>query len=126
MSLTKITESKISALFKETGAFYAFSKKQLNEKKEVGVKYASLGGGLICPLSEAEKVNAGMNTIYKNGIQEDKEANGIEGIIKRELFNYECFYTGEIDDCVDALESYEITQEEILAVFLKLRPTVDV
>ena len=43
--------------------------------------------------------------------------NGLVAIIKRELSNYECYYTGEIEDAVDTLEDYGITYEQVLKVF---------
>ena len=50
-------------------------------------------------------------------VKQDIEENGIEKIIKRELGNYECYYTGEIEDAVEALEDYGITHEQVSNVF---------
>lgn len=66
-----------------------------------------------------------MSKIIKVGIQDDLRINGKANIIKRELFNYECFYTGDIDDCVDALKDYGINLEEIQQVYSKVLPTID-
>jgi hypothetical protein len=44
---------------------------------------------------------------------------GREAVILRELSNYECFLTGNIDDCVSALEDYKIKEDEIIKVYRK-------
>ena len=35
---------------KKYGAFFAFGNAQFDEQRKEGVKYASLGAGLICPV----------------------------------------------------------------------------
>jgi hypothetical protein len=42
--------------FSDYGAFFAFGDKQFNEQKKEGVKYVSMGAGLICPKSEASTI----------------------------------------------------------------------
>lgn len=125
MSLSSITGPKFTALFKQVGAFYAFSQKQLDESKQEGVEYVSIGGGLICPKEQAKTLVDGMSDISKKGIAEDLAVNGRRKIIIRELYNYECFYVGCIDDCVDALVSYGIERDEISKVYAEVLPTVD-
>jgi len=116
--LSDYTQAAQTKCFEETGSFFAFSNKQLDEKKQDGVTYVSLGHGLICPKQNAKEVHERLNNIHAEGIKLDIEENGIEAIIKRELGNYECYYTGEIDDAVDALEDYDdITVEMIKNVF---------
>ena len=66
-----------------------------------------------------------ISTIQKEGIEQDIKENGIDNIIKRELFNYECFYTYDYSDCVDALSEYNITEEQVKKVFNEVEPTVD-
>ena len=53
-SLTNYTEEKTSKLLDETGAFFAFSNKQLDEGKKDGITYCSMGHGLICPTDKAK------------------------------------------------------------------------
>ena len=43
-------------LFKDTGAFFAFSNEQVDEQKQEGVKYVSLGAGMICPKENASRL----------------------------------------------------------------------
>ena len=49
-------------LFNNTGAFFAFSDTQFDEKKKNGVKYAHLGAGLICPIENIEQIKTGLKT----------------------------------------------------------------
>ena len=58
-----------------------------------------------------------LDKIHEAGVKQDLAENGKDGVIKRELGNYECYYTGDIETCVDALKSYGITEEEIRVVF---------
>jgi hypothetical protein len=110
-------EEAQTALFKKTGAFFAFSNKQFDEEKKEGVKYVHLGAGLICPKVNAKELNEKLDAIYKDAIKKDIAENGIEAIIKRELYNHECFYTGDITDCVSKLQDYPTTKEEIWNVY---------
>ena len=116
-SLNSYTNDALTQLFNESGAFFAFSQQQFEEKKKEGVIYCSLGGGLIAPKEAANSVVEGIENISKKGIEQDLAENGRRAIIKRELMNYECFYTGDITDCVEALEDYGIQADEIRSVY---------
>ncbi len=116
-SLSNYTESKQTELFNRLGAFFAFSKKQLDESKIDGVIYVSLVSGLIVPKVNVMEMIDSLALINVEGIKQDKAENGKINIIKRELYNYECFYTGEIDDCIEALSDYEITVDDIRHVY---------
>ena len=124
-TLQSYIEAAQTKLFNDTGAFFAFSNKQFNECRKEGVKYASLGAGLICPSDKAQMLVDGLESIIKSGIAQDIAENGIDKIIARELANYEAFYTYEIDDTVDALEDYGITREQVQAVFKRIANTVE-
>lgn len=124
-TLQSYIEAAQTKLFNDTGAFFAFSNKQFDEGKKEGVKYASLGAGLICPADKAQILVDGLESIHKSGIAQDIAENGIDKIIARELANYEAFYTYEIDDTVDALEDYGITREQVQAVFKRIANTVE-
>ena len=115
--LSDYTQEHLTKVFEKHGAFFAFSKSQFDEKKVEGVKYVSDGTGMIAPKENYEKLSEEIEEIHRNGIKQDIEENGIESIIKRELSNYECNYTGEIEDAVDALEDYGITYEQVKNVF---------
>ena len=51
--------------------------------------------------------------------KEDKKENGKDTIILRELENHECFYVGNIEDAVEKLKDYPITEDEIKFIYQK-------
>jgi len=114
--LTNYIEEKQTELFNETGAFFAFSDKQFKEGEKKGVKYTSLGSGMICPKENIKKLLDGLDKIVTEGIAQDIAENGKEGIIKRELANHEYSYTGDASSTIDALGGYGFTDEDIFIV----------
>jgi len=112
-----IMEEQQTALFEKYGAFFAFSDKQLKEKRVKGIKYVSLFSGLIAPKDNAKRLLEELEAITDNYIKRDIKENGKTAIIERELANHEAGYTYSIDDTVTALESYGITAAEVQAVF---------
>jgi len=106
-----------TAVLEKYGVFFAFSNEQFAEKKKDGIKYVSVGMGMIVPKENVEMVLKALKKVTKDGIALDIEENGHEAIIKRELNNYECQYTGDIDIVVKALKDYGITYDQVLAVF---------
>lgn len=116
-TLNDYTSDKISAVLEKHGAYFAFSKKQFEEKQVEGVKYVTDGSGMVCPKENYNQLIKEMLEIYEEGVKQDIAENGLTAIIKRELANYECYYTNDIEDAVDALESYGITHEQVLTVF---------
>ena len=112
-----IMEEQQTALFEKYGAFFAFSDKQLKEKRVKGIKYVSLFSGLIAPKDNAKRLLEELEAITDNYIKCDTKENGKTAIIERELANHEAGYTYSIDDTVNALESYGITAAEVQAVF---------
>jgi hypothetical protein len=123
--LTDYTNKKQTELFNKTGAFFAFSDKQFYEQKQAGVKYKSLGFGLICPADKCKEVLDSLEQITKDGIALDLKDNGKEKIIKRELYNYEAFYTGNIEEVADTLQGYGITRAEVWNVYVTELPSVE-
>jgi hypothetical protein len=119
MSLTQIVQSAQTECFNNHGVFFAFSNEQLDQQKKEGVIYVSLGGGLICPKANVKAFVNDHANIISNGIKTDIEKNGKDAIIRRELDNHECFYTGDVEDCIDALDGYGFTREDIIAVYNK-------
>ncbi|MFA0423363.1 hypothetical protein AB4562_15225 [Vibrio sp. 10N.222.54.A1] len=124
--LSHYIQAKQTQAFNEAGAFFAFSNKQFDEAKKEGVKYASLGMGLICPVDNAKQLMTRLDSIAQEGIAKDIEENGKKAIIRRELFNHECFYTNDICDCIEKLEGYGISYDEVYEVFNHIRKTEDV
>ena len=124
--LTDYTEAKQTKLFNDTGAFFAFGADQFNEQKAEGVKYASLGSGMIVPKDNASRLVEDLGSIYSDGIAADIKENGIKAVIRRELFNHECFYTSDISDCCDALIDYPgITRANDLNVYRDIKQNED-
>jgi hypothetical protein len=116
-SLTDYTSDKLSKLWDDNGAFFAFSDEQLDESKQEGVVYVSLGMGLIAPKENASKIIEGLESIHTEGIKQDISENGIKPIIHRELGNYETQISGDISDTVAALGDYGITREQVSAEY---------
>lgn len=124
--LSDYINDKQTAAFDELGAFFAFSEQQFNEAKKEGVEYCSMGAGLICPVGKSKQLFNRLNEICKEGIAQDIADNGIKAIIRRELFNHECFYTNDICDCVEKLEGYNVSYDDIYQEFNHILTTEDV
>ena len=99
--------------FEKYGAFFAFSGKQFAEQKKEGVKYCSLGSGLIVPTEHTEDIKKALDDIYTNAIKQDLEENGVKAIIHRELANHECQIVGDYNEVVELLEPYKITADQV-------------
>jgi len=106
-----------SAAFDKYGAFFAFGKDQFDEKAVAGVKYVQTSMGMIVPKENVEALFSELAQIHADGRAQDIAENGIDGIIRRELNNHECYYTGDISDAVDSLEEYGITRDQVVAIF---------
>ena len=119
MSLTTIIQAKQTELFNQYGVFFAFSNEQFEKGKKEGVIYSQLGAGMLCPKDNVKSFCADHERVVADGIAEDIRANGKDAIIRRELYSYECFYTGDIDDCVDAVECYGFTRADVVAEYHK-------
>ncbi|MFM2591293.1 hypothetical protein [Vibrio sp. TBV020] len=124
--LSDYTQQAQTDLFDELGAFFAFSNQQFDKAKKKGVEYVSLGMGMIVPKSNAKSLVVRLDEIQKEGIKQDIAENGKEAIIRRELFNHECFYTNDICDCVEKLEEYGYSYDDIYQVFSHIRKTENI
>jgi hypothetical protein len=123
--LTDYTRESQSKAMEQFGAFFAFSNEQLEEKRVQGVEYCNMGGGLIAPVGNADALYQALNRVIDDGRKMDMEENGRRKIIERELMNHECYYTGDLEPCVQGLALYGITAEEIRLVYKELLPTID-
>ena len=110
-SLNKYVDNAQSKVFEENGAFFAFSDKQFDEHKVEGVKYVSVGSGLICPIGNAKEVIAGVNTTHAEGIKLRLKDYDLSRIIQYELANYECQISMNYSDAFDVLKDYGVDQE---------------
>lgn len=82
-----------------------------------GDKYISIGSGGFMPKSKFDELQTGLTAIKKWKAQAMKEVKAEEAILY-ELNNYEAFYSGEIEDTIDALDG-RYTAEEIRKVYKK-------
>jgi hypothetical protein len=113
----------VNEALEQFGGFFAFSDTQLaKHKRDKGlpddVELVSLGAGLICPKPNAAQLLQALDRGHRLAVARDLAENGREAIIARELANYECDYTGDISDCVEALKGYGITADEIRKVWI--------
>jgi len=111
-------KAKQNELFQRTGTIFAFSDKQFEEQRKENVKYVDMGSGMITEKPFVEEVINELDKIHKEAMVQDIKENGIQGVIQRELENYETYYTNDLEPAMDALESYpEITQDDIINVY---------
>jgi hypothetical protein len=106
-----------TALFEKLGVFFAFSPQQFQEARKDGVKYVTLGHGLVCPKEHAEQVAEGVEQIHVQAVAQRMQDYTKTEIIEYELGNYECYYTGDWGDALDALQVYGYTGEDVRAVY---------
>ena len=115
-------EARQTELFNRLGTFFAFSTKQFNEAKKEGTKYINMGAGMLTPAGTEKELIDTLELIHNEAMAQDIKENGITGIIRRELYNHEAFYTGGINSTCEALEPYkEITKEMIRVEYNKIR-----
>lgn len=123
--LSHYTEKGTSAALEKYGAFFAFSNEQFDRSKVENIKYVNAGRGLIVPENNLDDLINELDKVYEEAVKEDIAENGIDNIIKRELANYECYYTGRIADAVDALVDYNVSEDEIRKIFISNRDSYD-
>jgi hypothetical protein len=111
--LNDYTQEAQTELFNKTGSFFAFSKSQFDKAKKEGVKYSSLGGGLICPKDNVKELTEGLESGHQIGLELDVKENGAANIIEREYFNYESQVSGDTSDVLDALSAYKEKYPEL-------------
>jgi len=116
--IEKEAEEKLTKLFEQFGAFFAFSNEQFYKQKKEGVKYVNYGAGLLLPKENADKFTQEFNKITDWKIEELKKIDP-EIMIEYELSNHEAYYTGEIEDAFEALKQYGFTRQQVRAVYKK-------
>jgi len=118
--IKKVRDQKYNDLLTACRVFFAFSDEQFHANKtplKEGEKYVSMGAGGYFPKSEFDNYINGSKEIKKWFSKAVKDCKGARRAnIVYELGNYECFYTGDIDEAVDALGK-EYTREEVLKVY---------
>jgi len=134
MYLSDYLEAGQSKIFKRYGVFFAFSTEQLNEGLKInldkgitlaGEKTTKLPLGMFAPSKHSEAVKREMDANFEQAVKQDIKENGKEKIIVRELYNYECFYTGDIDDTLRKVSVYGYTLEDVQQAYRKEYPNYE-
>ncbi len=116
-------QDKQTKLFEETNTIFAFSQERFEKQRKEGIQYVGLGHGMICDKRYVKKLMDGLDDILIEGMKQDVEENGIENIIRRELYNHEAFYSRCIDSTYDAVKKYsevlgyDLTEDMIWKIF---------
>lgn len=117
----EIEQKKYTELNDKCGLFWAFSNEQFDEGKKKNPttgKYTSIGAGGYLPSENYQKWADGMKQIELTIKTITKDATEV---ILYELNNYECFYTGDIEDALPRLHDLGYTKEEVKKVYHKNR-----
>jgi hypothetical protein len=114
------SQKRLDKIIEEHDVFFAFSTTQYNEQAKKGVTYLPVGMGTHVPtekvLSFLKALKASA-AVEKKQIKEAREEK--QKIIVAELLNYECYYTGEIEDALPTLKGYGFTREDVKKVYKK-------
>ncbi len=119
-SLNHYTDEAITKALNDYGAFYAFSDAQFEEQRDPArekSEYARGPSGLIVPKDNAEALISAMQDAVAYGITARLLDYPLNDIIAYELGNYECYYSGDIQDAVDALKPYNVTYDDVVSVY---------
>ena len=124
LNLTQVREKRkslISDSINDHQVFFAFNDDQFNSSiakitLNDGDKIVSIGCGGYMPKSKLESYKNAIDNIEKTFEKDINDNNLRKALIIYELYNHECFYTGDIDDCLSALPD-NYTYEEVLAVY---------
>jgi hypothetical protein len=118
-SVKKENEMRVTECLNKYSIFFAFGNKQLTEgvaklNLKDGEKVSNLGGGMFCKSSLVGDFITEFEGICDKNNQNLKEKAGIDNIIRYELSNHECYYTGTVESAAEALASYDITDIELI------------
>jgi hypothetical protein len=134
MYLSDYVEAGQSKIYKKYGVFFAFSNEQLEEGLKtnldagitiVGDKTTNFKLGMFAPTKHREAVKKEMDENFDQAVKKDILENGKEKIIVRELYNYECFYTGDIDDALSKVSVYGYTLQDVQEAYRKEYPNYE-
>ena len=118
-SVKKENDDRMTKCFDKYGIFFAFSNEQLERglKKldlKEGEKVSNLGAGMICRTALVEEFVEVFDKLCNENIERVKQKAGVHNIIRYELSNHECYYTGSTEDAVDKLAGYDIKDLKLI------------
>lgn len=122
--LSHYTETLSKSMDKH-GAFFAFSKKQFEERKKQGIEYVLLSNNLFVPKQNAEKLADEMSLAIEEAVRLDVKENGASNIIRREFFNHETQISMDHSSAIDSLVTHrrlfpeDFSDEAIASEFQK-------
>lgn len=127
--LSDYIQEEQTKFFEEIGLFFAFNDEQWKEGvakyghlKPEGTKWCSIGSGGYLPSVNLKKFEQGMDALHKRGVAQDLKENGREGVLSRELGNYEiglCFDGYMDQNFRSGIDGYGFTEEEIKTAYNK-------
>ncbi len=116
----KISSAKMNKILDDLKVFWAFGNSQLEEGlKKIGEKkenITSIGMGGFIPKKNVKKYIKQMEDYSAWFVKEVKKLDPNQ-VIRYELNNYECYYSGDITNAFRVLEEFGFTREEVLHVF---------
>ena len=121
IDLKKAKDEAISKAIKDHKVFFAFSNEQFEESKtelQPNEKYVRLQGGGFVPELQFNSFIKEMVKVQDDFKKAVEENNLKEKHIIYELQNYECFYTMDPTEAINALSDF-YSEKEILEVFSK-------
>ena len=112
-------QDKLSTIFDDLGVFFAFSVEQLEKGlKKVKAKKTdcvSIGAGGFIPRKNATEYLKRTDDLMAWLSLEVKKLDPIK-VIKYELSNHECGYTGDVEPAFEVLKDYDFTLEQVRKV----------
>ena len=115
--LSKYLDPLYNGLLEKHGVFFAFSDSQYEEQAKKGVEYVRLEFGAFAPKANAKKFIDESVEAHEEAIKEMKKHNTKDEIILSELFNYECFYTGDYSQVIDIVGNYGFNADDVYNVY---------
>lgn len=120
-TIKDLKQTMCDDLIKSCMVFFAFSNEQFQESKtplKEGEKYVSIGNGGYMPKGQLENWENGWKAIAAAEKAAKKDIKTMNDYILYELCNHEAFYTGDVNETVEALgDGY--TKAQVLAVYKK-------
>lgn len=110
-------DKEVSRIIEEHRAFFAYGASQMKAARIMCIDYVRTDFGLLVPRVLADSALAKIAAAYKKASDFRLANNSLDDIIEYELANHESWYTGDIDDAMDALAEYNVTRQQVIAVY---------